>query len=234
MIQPRSVTASEILTLSNNFIVPKFQRDYSWKKSEASEFLGDLQSEAARGLFLGTLIFDVSDENNKRITIIDGQQRLTTILLLLIACRERAKAIGAKEIANMTQQRITFVNAATGQSLGPLLIASESIKDVFDHVSSYSWDGTFLPRIDGKPVKRQVNRVKPVFDLFSHAISGHDQGLLSALLDAIYKVRVIRIDVEGEEEAFSIFERTNARGVRLRGFGSSEELFLSTGSNGTR
>src|SRR5262249_48352940 len=32
---------------------------------------------------------------------------------------------------------------------------------------------------------------------------------------AIYKTRVIRIDIEGQEEAFSIFERTNARGVDL-------------------
>src|ERR1700733_4414170 len=95
MIQPKLANIGEILGLSNQFVVPKYQRRYAWDKSEASEFLGDLQSEAdaERGLFLGTLIFDISEEKEKKMTIVDGQQRLTTILLFLIACRNLAKKI---------------------------------------------------------------------------------------------------------------------------------------------
>src|SRR5208282_5199151 len=158
MIQPRPATIGEILTLSRQFRVPKFQRGYAWDKTEASEFLEDLQDEAdsGRGLFLGTLIFDVSEEKDKRVTIVDGQQRLTTILLLLVACRNLAKRIMAEGIAQQTQQRITFVDPTNAKSLGPLLIASESIKEVFEAICDSSWTGKFPLKIGAKPVKRQV------------------------------------------------------------------------------
>ena len=109
MIQPRPTTVGEILTLSKHFIVPKYQRGYAWEKSEAEEFLNDLQTEAqfGRGLFLGTLIFNIRDDAHDKITIVDGQQRLTTIFLLLIACRALANTIQATGISQETQKRIT-------------------------------------------------------------------------------------------------------------------------------
>jgi Protein of unknown function DUF262/Protein of unknown function (DUF1524) len=213
MIQPKPATIGEILSLSKQFVVPKYQRGYAWDKSEASEFLGDLQSEAdaGRGLFLGTLIFDVTGEKEKKMIIVDGQQRLTTVLFLLIACRNLARKIKDEGIAQQTQQRITFVDPTNAKSLGPLLIASESIKDVFDAMCDYSWKGKFSLKVG----KRQINRVKPIYDLFADFLGNQDATQLSRLLEAIYKTRVIRIDIEGEEEAFSIFERTNARGADL-------------------
>jgi len=75
------------LTLPKQFIVPKYQRGYEWEPAEAEEYLTDLEAEASsgRGLFMGTLIFNVIDDSHDKITIVDGQQRLTTIFLLLIA-----------------------------------------------------------------------------------------------------------------------------------------------------
>ncbi len=215
MIQPKQTTIGEILTLSQHLVVPKYQRGYEWDKSQASEFLEDLQSEAGRGLFLGTFIFDIVDELNKRITIVDGQQRLTTILLLLIACRNRAKEIGVEGVCQQTQQRITFVDPATARPLGAKLVASESIRELFEKISDAPWIGSFPVKVGSKTVKRQANRIRPVFEFFYHTIDAFDQTSLSALLEAIYRTRVIRIDIQGDEEAFSIFERTNARGMDL-------------------
>ena len=215
MIQPKQTTIGEILALPQHLVVPKYQRGYEWDKSQASEFLEDLQSEAGRGLFLGTFIFDVVDELNKRITIVDGQQRLTSILLLLIACRNRAKELGAEGICQLTQQRITFVDPTTAKPLGAKLVASESIGELFDKLSDAPWTGSFPLKVGSKQVKRQANRIRPVFEFFYHTIEGYDQASLSALLEAIYRTRVIRIDIQGDEEAFSIFERTNARGMDL-------------------
>lgn len=215
MIQPKQTTIGEILTLSQHLVVPKYQRGYEWDKSQASEFLEDLQSEAGRGLFLGTFIFDIVDELNKRITIVDGQQRLTTILLLLIACRNRAKEIGVEGVCQQTQQRITFVDPATARPLGAKLVASESIRELFEKISDAPWIGSFPVKVGSKTVKRQANRIRPIFEFFYHTIDAFDQTSLSALLEGIYRTRVIRIDIQGDEEAFSIFERTNARGMDL-------------------
>ncbi len=217
MIHPRPNTIGEILTLSKHFVVPQYQRGYAWESDEAAEFFTDLEmeSESGRGLFLGTLIFNVAEEPQNRITIVDGQQRLTTIFLLLIACRILARELKADGIAHETQKRITFTNPATADSEGPLLVASESIREIFNHMTETGWNGTFPHKVATKAVKRQNKRVKPIFEAFQLRIKDYDQPRLSKLLDAIYKTRVIRIDIDGDEEALHIFERTNARGMDL-------------------
>ncbi|HVS74326.1 MAG TPA: DUF262 domain-containing HNH endonuclease family protein [Candidatus Acidoferrales bacterium] len=217
MIQPRPNTIGEILTLSKHFVVPPYQRGYAWEIDEAEEFFTDLEmeSEFGRGLFLGTLIFNVAEESQDRITIVDGQQRLTTIFILLIACRVLAKELKEEGIAHETQKRITFTNPATAESEGSLLVASGSIREIFNHMTETEWSGIFPHKVGPNRVKRQNKRVKPIFEAFRKRIKDYGRPRLSKLLDAIYKTRVIRIDIDGDEEAFNIFERTNARGMDL-------------------
>jgi uncharacterized protein with ParB-like and HNH nuclease domain len=217
MIQPKSTTLGEILTLPKHFAVPKYQRGYAWEANEAGDFFDDLESEAeaGRGLFLGTIIFNVADDAQDKMEIVDGQQRLTTIFLLLIACRQLAKELALNGIAQETQKRITVTDPTTAKSRGPLLLASESIRDVFDQMADADWNGSIPQKIGSRPVKRQGRRIRPIYEYFRRRIKDYDQPQLSRLLEAIYKTRVIRIDILGDEEAFSIFERTNARGTDL-------------------
>jgi Protein of unknown function DUF262/Protein of unknown function (DUF1524) len=217
MIQPKSTTLGEILTLSKHFAVPRYQRGYAWEANEAGEFLDDLESEAevGRGLFLGTIIFNVADDAEDKIEIVDGQQRLTTIFLLLIACRELAKELKLDGIAQETQKRITVTDPATAKSRGPLLVASETIREVFEQMATTDWSGAIPQKVGNRPVKRQARRVRPIYEFFQRRIKEYNQPKLSRLLESVYKTRVIRIDILGDEEAFSIFERTNARGTDL-------------------
>jgi hypothetical protein len=217
MIQPKPSTIGEILNLPEHFEVPKYQRGFAWDTDEAGEFLTDLEaeSEGGRGLFLGTLIFNISDQSKDRIVIVDGQQRLTTIFLLLIACRELAKKLAQPGIAHETQKRITITDPTTAESKGPLLKASEAIRDVFDEMAKSEWDGSFPQKIGTKQVKRQSRYLRPVYNYFEKCIKDYSKDGLSRLLKAVYEARVIRIDIDDNEEAFSIFERTNARGTDL-------------------
>jgi hypothetical protein len=64
-------------------------------------------------------------------------------------------------------------------------------------------------------VKREARYVRPVYDCFVDRIRNYTVEGLSKLLDEIYRTRIIRIDVDGDEEAFAIFERMNARGLDL-------------------
>jgi uncharacterized protein with ParB-like and HNH nuclease domain len=218
MINPNPSTIEEILNSSLQFEVPRYQREYTWSKNEALDFLEDLKSysESTEGsLFLGTIIFDTSKIIDKRIKIVDGQQRLTTIFVLLIACRNLAKSINATGIAQLIQNKLALVDPATAEFKGSKIITSESIKDVFEEICKYEWSGEFQPKIGIKQVKRQVNRLKPIYDFFSDQIKNFDQPQLSNFLRTLYGSYVVKIEIQDEMEAFSIFERTNARGVDL-------------------
>lgn len=235
MINPNPARIEDILNSSIQFAVPKYQREYTWGKNEAIEFLDDLKNYAeseSGNLFLGTIIFDISEEEQRKIIVVDGQQRITTILILLIACRNVAKKINAVNLATLIQNKITFTDPTTAESLGPRLIASESIKEVFEEISHYEWNGDFPLRAGGRQVKRQVNRIKPIYDFFIEQVSSFDQAKLSKFLKAIYESYVVRIDIEDEIEAFSIFERTNARGVDLEASDLLKNYLFAQGVEG--
>ena len=79
MINPVPEKIGSVLNSPANLKVPKYQREYKWGTSEAGEFWEDLESyleTPTDNLFLGNLIFDISESNKKKIWIIDGQQRI--------------------------------------------------------------------------------------------------------------------------------------------------------------
>lgn len=88
-IEPNLKTISSYLKLkkNENFIIPEYQRGYSWSISQCDKLWQDIEtfidSGASDPYFFGTIIVDCSEEN--RFSLIDGQQRTTTFLVLLKA-----------------------------------------------------------------------------------------------------------------------------------------------------
>lgn len=216
MFTPVPVRLEDILNSPSQFAIPVYQREYKWGKEEASELLEDLLSysdDEGSNLFLGNLIFEKTRE--KRIFVVDGQQRLTTILILLVACRMRAKQLGQTNLATVIQNKITFMDSTTAESTGCRLIASDSIRDVLELMAGSAWEGDFPTVIAKKQVKRKVKKVRPIYELFIKKLNELDKEALSKFLKAVYNSYVAKIEVEDEVEALSIFERTNARGLDL-------------------
>lgn len=216
---------AEILSASTQFAIPLYQRDYTWGREESDELIDDLLnhqepvlekvSTGARSeLFLGNFIFESSKDG--KTYIVDGQQRLTTILLLLVACRRRALELGMHQVAGIIQQRISFTHPTEeGISLGCRLATSESIREVFEVIADPKWDGVIPDKIGKKPVKLKSRKIRPIYQRFLEHVSTFDQKQLSRFLNAIYSSYVFSVKVESNEEALSIFERTNARGQDL-------------------
>lgn len=217
MINPTPSRIEEILSSQTQLAVPVYQREYKWGKEEALDLIEDLKSCAEADdeqLFLGTIIFDGPKEG--KLFIVDGQQRITTLNLLLLACRTRAHDLGEQKLADQIQTKITYVDSTTAEALGPRLIASESIKDLYEAICNHDWDGkSFKEKLGSKGIKRQVNRIKPVYMFFLEQVGNFDKKQLSAFLKAIYHSHVVRIDIKNDVEALNIFERTNARGLDL-------------------
>ncbi len=216
MIRPEKKTIEGILKGSDyKFSVPTYQRNFDWGRNELQELIEDIKDTKESGtkdLFLGNFIFDVSEKNNFKI--VDGQQRLTTISIILIALREHAKKINESVFAGELQGLIAISSAWSGEQ-GNKIVVSENIRDVFEYISNREWDGKFPERIDGKPVKRQVNKVKPIFNYVLDELANYNKEDLRDFTKALLYSYVIVIEVENTEDVFSIFERTNARGLDL-------------------
>lgn len=93
----------EIIEGGNQFVVPLFQRTYSWDQKEWHQLWEDLmelyEQEIPRKHFMGSLVTMPSDptpETVTRYTLIDGQQRLTTFFVLLALLRDRCRIADPK------------------------------------------------------------------------------------------------------------------------------------------
>ena len=216
MINPVPTRIEDILNAPTQYAIPKYQRDFKWGETEARELVEDLDNyrgEDSEHLFLGNFILEPARDQVTHI--IDGQQRLTSLMLVLIACRMQARSLGLVQLDSAIQAKLTFIDSATAQTLGCRFVASESIRDVFEFMANGDWNGDFPTRIGRKQVRRQVNRIRPLFDYFRGHVAGFAQAELGQFLRALYNAYVVKIAINSDEEALSIFERTNARGMDL-------------------
>lgn len=216
MISPVPTRIEDILNAPTQYAIPSYQRDFKWGEGEARELVEDIESyrgNDAEQLFLGSFIFESVRE--QKTHIIDGQQRLTSLMLLLIACRMRARALSLQPLMAAIQSKLTFIDSATAQTLGFRFVASESIRAVFELMAADGWDGEFPAKIQKRHVKTQANKIRPIYQFFLSHVTAFQQHELSEFLRALYNSYVIKISLNSDEEAFSVFERTNARGMDL-------------------
>ena len=94
-MKAEDVRLTELLEDPKQFIVPVFQRDYSWGTKHCLQLWKDVvrvgSNEKGKADFVGSVVYIAAGETNARITLwllIDGQQRLTTLTLLLTALRK--------------------------------------------------------------------------------------------------------------------------------------------------
>lgn len=88
---------AEIFNNSKNYIIPDYQRPYSWTADECTQLWEDLlsfyednKSNDYNTYFLGNIVYHTATDNKNNYHVIDGQQRLTSLLILLKILHEKA------------------------------------------------------------------------------------------------------------------------------------------------
>lgn len=88
------------LLSSGYYKIPRFQRPYSWSRENIQEFWDDVVRDNPEDYFIGSMV--VFKESNQRFGVVDGQQRLTTIMILLARL---LKAQLARNIAQVVEKK---------------------------------------------------------------------------------------------------------------------------------
>lgn len=112
IVQPQECSIENIF-LEHEYIIPIYQRNYAWSKEEIEQLLDDI-NDANGKYYLGSLIVNEIEEN--RFEVIDGQQRLTTLFLLLSYLESNSIKSGslrfeAREKSNKTLKTIFDIGA---------------------------------------------------------------------------------------------------------------------------
>ncbi|WP_120864050.1 DUF262 and DUF1524 domain-containing protein [Helicobacter pylori] len=194
------------------FVIPIYQRLYSWKKEQCEQLWDDIikigGNDKANGHFIGSILY-VRDDNthSSPLLIIDGQQRLTTITLLLIALRDHLNDEDEflEKFSHQKIQNRYLINSDKDGDKKFRLILSESDKD------------TLLSLIDKDRRKPSEPSIKIVenFKLFEEWIR-KNTNKLETIFKGLDKLMVVEISLErGKDNPQLIFESMNSTGKDL-------------------
>lgn len=216
-IHASSLVMGIIFDDSNTYIVPPFQRSYSWDTEQVSELWEDMiyiYNNGTKEHFIGSMVFTPEDKKNNKIRILDGQQRFATFILLLAALRDNLKNSsieGANEwvvdigkiiykrdlVSRVTRAKLVL-NKFDKSFFEKLVVESTiSDKKLNSHKLILKCYNFFLKEIKNKLESDGKEFVEGILGIISNKLS------------------IIRIDVGSDLDAHIIFETLNDRGLGL-------------------
>ena len=211
---------STIIGNNKKFMVPKFQRDYSWALEQWDDLWQDVETmiNEKDDHYMGYLVLQTDDDKN--YLIIDGQQRFTTVTILILAAIKCIKDFVERGIdVEDNQQRIdSLVHNYIGKK--------DSVTLVYDNVLvlNRNNDGYFrdyivkLGDLRVRNLKNSEKLMKRCFEFFEQKLTGkYSSGkeyarYIQTVVDHLYFTQIV---VNDEMNAFRVFETLNARGVQL-------------------
>jgi hypothetical protein len=199
--------------------VPPYQRGYAWDLEQVEEFWWDLRAAfqaSSSQYFLGTIVLTNSDRDSS--TIIDGQQRSATTLLLFTALRNEFLRRGDPDRATVIEQQyIVASDLRTAESVPRLTLNDEdqSMLELAINSRPSSTSEHGLDDAGDKLISALLFFEERVREEAKNAGSTWAQVLFSWVDFLEHRTRVIAVDVSDEADAFLIFETLNARGREL-------------------
>jgi len=207
--------------------IPRFQRDYSWTEEEWEDLwmdlLGTIKPGGEPAHYMGYLV--LQSENDKVFDVIDGQQRLTTLSLIVLAVLKNLQRIIAEGTdAERNRQRLEQIRQTYVGYLDPVTLVPRS-KLVLNRNNDHYFQ-TYLVPLGPLPVRgfrAAAHSRRNALEWLEKRVADHvskaegDKGVaLAQLVESLSdKLFFTVITVTDELNAYKVFETLNARGVRL-------------------
>jgi alkylated DNA nucleotide flippase Atl1 len=215
-MQVQTATLKELVQGEKQFLVPIWQRQYTWKGEQHEQLWHDLMEQyrlvnagdtAVSGHFLGSFVLSPKDPMAAGVShflVIDGQQRLTTLMLLLCALRDELAASSEQAIERYDETYL-LNKFYDGDDRVRLLPTEEDRK-------------AFRRWVLREPDNNAGDDISRAYRFFAAKLRGSDA--VSLDLDLLTQVVVERLEIvlihtQHGDNAHRIFQSLNGTGVRL-------------------
>lgn len=219
MIVGKHYTLSQIFSDLFDFEIPSYQRPFSWTVEQAEELYTDLLTswiENNEGeYFLGSIVL-IKEENASKAEVVDGQQRLTTLTMLLALIASRFEE---GEIRTSLLRRIRGVgDALEGRRDRPRLTLRERDRDFFRLVQELNFFA--INNTHDADLSDSQRNIKSICSLFTQKINDDfpdDNDRLFRFAQFIdSKCYIVGVSTPNVDSAFRVFTVLNSRGLDLR------------------
>ena len=227
VIEPGRIINDFIEPNKRQYAIPVYQRNYEWSKEQCIKLFNDIVQayKKDKSHFCGSVVYALMKEehNIHYYIIIDGQQRLTTIYILLKALldhadTESAKALIEEALFNVDKFDTYDVDTASKLKLKPIKTDNQQLALLMDN--KYS-------EID------KSCGIWHNYELFSELIKKEtSHGLtVKEIYKGLEKLTCARIKLDADDNAQEIFERINSTGVPLTLADKIRNFVLMTDAN---
>ena len=203
----------------NRFVIPSYQRKYSWTDTERIDLWQDIEESIKDNMnhFIGTLSFKENQAEglttDKVYEIIDGQQRITTLFILLKVLIEKIKD---KRIQN--EQLNTFIGTDGNLKLHPLGADGDFLNKVIFHFEKIK------PELINKRSQDFMYSAKKLFSSFVKSFS--DTEIEKRIIFIRDRIDVLVFNVESQAQAVKMFSIINDRGLPLRILDKTKSILM--------
>lgn len=205
------------------YVIPRFQRPYAWDPENIDDFLDDVITRGGDDYFIGSIV--VYDEDKGTFAVVDGQQRLTTITLLLCALRDVFSRLGDDDSARGLQ---SLIERQDLKARVKFVLQTPSGYPYFQDVIQRHGDSKREHDI-GPDEQRLAAAFGRIGDFIDDAIKGFLEDetqrpkvrtakavkRLEEIRDKVLGLKLIFIEVDNQDDAYFIFETLNTRGKDL-------------------
>jgi uncharacterized protein with ParB-like and HNH nuclease domain len=216
-------TDIESLLDGSYFHIPRFQRPYSWDDDNINDFWNDLIANKDEEYFIGSMV--VYKKSKQQFGVVDGQQRLTTITILLCVLRDEFAKLECNDLAAGLHQ---LIERKDRDNRSEYVLKTETSFPYFqEHIQKFGdpdIETTVLS--EEKSLKnahllfqKLVRSALDAIDEDSTILSDHKLSRklqkLTSLRDTALNLNLIFVTLDNEDDAYLIFETLNTRGKDL-------------------
>lgn len=225
LFTPSNASFKDIIGNGKKYKIPPYQRDYSWSEENWEDLWNDFLSVEKTGNphYTGSIVLNKIDKDGDEYEVIDGQQRLTTLTIYAVSTISILKELISKNI-DVSENNVRINLIGSGyigiQDMTSLLYTSKLTLNKNNDTFFQDYILRIRNPISYNKLKDSEKSLYDCYNYFKNQISlkfKEDGEKMTNFLDNIVgkKMFFIRIVVDEDTNAFTIFETLNARGVDL-------------------
>lgn len=205
---------------SDYYFIPRFQRPFAWTSENLEDFWRDTLVDNESGYFIGPVV--VYEDRKSYLGLVDGQQRLTTIMLIMSALRDVFVELGEESLTRGVKR---YIERADDEDKKHFVLKSLAAEQFFQSQILKDPPRTKVPatrdeerellKAHGEIANWVRAKIEGKSREGSTASLSEAASILRSMRDQILALKVIWIKLDDEDDAYIVFETLNSRGKNL-------------------
>lgn len=210
---------AKIFSSEFDYVIPPYQRPYAWTRDQAGELFDDLydffEKEVEDSYFLGSVVL-IKDEGKPLAEVIDGQQRLTTLTILLATLTAQLTGDNFSSFYSFIREP---GNVALKLNPKPRLALRERDRAFFaQHVQGLKFDD--LTKLDPAQLENESQRniqgnARLLLERLATKFTGNESSLVDFGSFLLMRCFLVAVTTPSQQSAFRVFSVLNNRGLDL-------------------